>query len=105
MSAARQMGNTDPLITEGSAERQEPSLARARNLAQAALDKHQKLRILRVKRRQKVEGKKNQTRINKQWANWGINPESVMNKTTSSAGILEAILKITNTIEYIPASV
>lgn len=34
-----------------------PALARARNTAQVALEKHQVLRILRVKRRGKVDGK------------------------------------------------
>lgn len=34
-----------------------PALGRTRNLAQAALGKHQVLRILRIKRRGKVEGK------------------------------------------------
>lgn len=56
------------------------TIGRTINVAEAALKKHQALRILRIKSKGKAEGKKRAS-LDKQWGSREINPESVVSKT------------------------
>lgn len=68
------------LVSKAEQRERSLTLGRTINVAEAALKKHQVLRILRIKSRGEVEGKKKAS-IDKQWASQEINLESVINKT------------------------